>query len=265
MEEYSIGELAKRFNVSVDTLRLYDKKGIICPKRKKNGYRYYSRNDMIALGYVIFLKKTDLSLEQIRVMLNETNIENSYKALIEQENYLEKKIQQLQNMKKLVEEYSRSFQYALKNHGEVVEINDRTIILNYEKNDRLQTPPNFSLLNDQYKFAFTFIGDKEMFICNKIENSRMVISNVHYGISAVIEGDIEYDVKEFFQVIKPRRYVYSVIKCYIPDDYSEFDKLLDYINANNLEIIDDIIVRSVSLRNGPLKNIDYYEVFIPVQ
>ncbi len=70
MEEYSIGEIAKHFNVSTDTLRLYDKKGIVCPERKKNGYRYYSRNKMIALAYVMFLRKAELSLEQIRIILN---------------------------------------------------------------------------------------------------------------------------------------------------------------------------------------------------
>lgn len=43
-EFISIGKLAKLTNITVETLRHYDKKGILIPKMvdKKTGYRYYS-------------------------------------------------------------------------------------------------------------------------------------------------------------------------------------------------------------------------------
>ena len=50
--KYHIGELAAYYGVSSDTLRLYDKKGILSPKKDVNGYRVYSREDMIFLDYV---------------------------------------------------------------------------------------------------------------------------------------------------------------------------------------------------------------------
>ncbi len=40
---FLIGELAKLFNISTDTLRYYDKIGLLKPKYDKdNGYRYYT-------------------------------------------------------------------------------------------------------------------------------------------------------------------------------------------------------------------------------
>ena len=47
---YSVGEMAEYFGISRDTLRLYDKMGILSPmKNENNGYRVYSRVDFICL------------------------------------------------------------------------------------------------------------------------------------------------------------------------------------------------------------------------
>ena len=41
-EKYKIGELAKKFGVSVQTIRFYEEKGLLTPtKDEHSGYRYY--------------------------------------------------------------------------------------------------------------------------------------------------------------------------------------------------------------------------------
>ncbi|MEK5794777.1 MerR family DNA-binding transcriptional regulator, partial [Acinetobacter nosocomialis] len=42
MMKYLIGELAKKSHVAVDTIRFYEKRGLLQPaKRAENNYRYY--------------------------------------------------------------------------------------------------------------------------------------------------------------------------------------------------------------------------------
>ena len=51
---YLIGDVAEIVGMSRDALRFYEKKGIIHARKKENGYRYYSENDIYKLMYIIY-------------------------------------------------------------------------------------------------------------------------------------------------------------------------------------------------------------------
>ncbi|MGE7826887.1 MerR family transcriptional regulator [Paenibacillus sp. NPDC093718] len=44
---YSIQEVSQLLGISKDTLRYYDRIGIVSPSRENNRYRRYSKNDLI--------------------------------------------------------------------------------------------------------------------------------------------------------------------------------------------------------------------------
>ncbi|MCB7318512.1 MerR family transcriptional regulator [Lacrimispora sp. 210928-DFI.3.58] len=67
--EYLIGDVARMVGLSRDTLRFYEKKGIITAKKKENGYRYYSENDIYRLMYIIYHRKMNTSLEEIEGLI----------------------------------------------------------------------------------------------------------------------------------------------------------------------------------------------------
>ena len=51
---YSIGDVSKIFDVSIDTLRYYDKIGLIKPRiNPKNRYRYYEVEHLYLLSVVL--------------------------------------------------------------------------------------------------------------------------------------------------------------------------------------------------------------------
>lgn len=70
MIRYSIGQLAKLSNTPVDTLRYYEKQGLIDPpQRGENHYRYY-RDDAIArLKFIQRAKSVGFSLKEIQELL----------------------------------------------------------------------------------------------------------------------------------------------------------------------------------------------------
>lgn len=65
---YSIGQTAKICNISIQTLRYYDKIGLVKPGEidRSSGYRYYSDLDILHIKIVQDLKSFDFSLEEIR-------------------------------------------------------------------------------------------------------------------------------------------------------------------------------------------------------
>ena len=66
-----IGELAKLCEVDVQTLRYYDKLGILCPDHidKDSGYRYYSTEKVKLFGSIVELKELGFSLKEIKAFL----------------------------------------------------------------------------------------------------------------------------------------------------------------------------------------------------
>jgi DNA-binding transcriptional MerR regulator len=65
----TIRDLTKEFGVSSRTLRFYEEKGLLTPRRDGQD-RLYSRRDRARLKYVLMGKSVGFSLEEIREMLD---------------------------------------------------------------------------------------------------------------------------------------------------------------------------------------------------
>lgn len=70
MENLTIGQIAKEVNTSRDTIRIYERQGLItAPRRAPNGYRVYS-NDVIAqLRFIQRAKNMGFTLKEIGELL----------------------------------------------------------------------------------------------------------------------------------------------------------------------------------------------------
>ncbi len=66
---YSIGDLAGEFDISTRTIRFYESKGLIAPKRVGSN-RIYTRRDRARLILVLRGKRLGFSLEEIAEYLN---------------------------------------------------------------------------------------------------------------------------------------------------------------------------------------------------
>ncbi len=102
----SIGDMAKFHNLSIQTLRLYDRIDLFKPSyvNKNTGYRYYSIEQFFILDVIKYLKFSGLSLEKIKEILsNGSDINLFFQALNEQHNNIDKKIKELQNIKSIID------------------------------------------------------------------------------------------------------------------------------------------------------------------
>lgn len=69
--------MAQMSGISTDSLRYYDKLGIVSPKRAENGYRYYDERDYIYLQYVSVMKYARFSLSEIKKVIRGLGLEIS--------------------------------------------------------------------------------------------------------------------------------------------------------------------------------------------
>ena len=63
---YSIGEFSNLTNISIYTLRYYEKENLIIPNRKENGNRCYSEKDVIWIEFIKRLKDTKMPIKEIK-------------------------------------------------------------------------------------------------------------------------------------------------------------------------------------------------------
>lgn len=80
----NIGELAKKCEVSTDTIRYYEKEGLMhSVLRQDNGYRLYFEIDVARLQFIRTAKKLGFTLTEIRLFLPEIQGGQFYKGDLE--------------------------------------------------------------------------------------------------------------------------------------------------------------------------------------
>jgi Hg(II)-responsive transcriptional regulator len=108
MGTFTIGHLAKRANVNLETIRFYERRGLLPePPRNKSGHRQYSIQDLRRTEFIKRTQSLGFSLKEIsdllslRVESGKTcrDVKQRVKAkLID----IEEKIETLQRMKKVL-------------------------------------------------------------------------------------------------------------------------------------------------------------------
>lgn len=65
-----VNEVEELLGITRANIRFYEKEGLIFPKRKDNGYRDYSENDISEIKKIIVLRKIGISIPDIKRIFN---------------------------------------------------------------------------------------------------------------------------------------------------------------------------------------------------
>ncbi len=70
-DQLTIGKMAELNDITIETLRHYDRIGLLKPFRidSKSGYRYYHINQSAILDMVIYMKSLGMPLKEIKKQL----------------------------------------------------------------------------------------------------------------------------------------------------------------------------------------------------
>ena len=82
-DRYTIGEVAELLNISPQSLRFYDKAGVVVPvyTNPKTGYRYYSYDQIHYIDRVKYLQRFGFTLEDIRDALDTNDVSRCISSL----------------------------------------------------------------------------------------------------------------------------------------------------------------------------------------
>ena len=70
MSSFTIGEVAKRAGIGIDTVRYYERSQVLPkPERRPSGYRQYDTTDVQRLSFIRHAKELGFKLDEIRELL----------------------------------------------------------------------------------------------------------------------------------------------------------------------------------------------------
>ncbi len=117
---YTVGEMAKLLNVPASTLRYYDNEGILpCIERSKGGIRMFTDKDYEWLKVIECLKKSGLSIKEIKLYTNmvergDSSLQERLELFRTRKEAVQKQINDLQETLNLLEYKCWYYEEALK-------------------------------------------------------------------------------------------------------------------------------------------------------
>ena len=108
----SIGEMAEANRVSIATLRLYDRMGLLqpCCRDEESNYRYYDIRQTSRLDIIRYMRNLNMNLAKIQTLLEKEDIMLIEQKLIEKNNQIHQQMRDLKAMHEAVERTIQSIE-----------------------------------------------------------------------------------------------------------------------------------------------------------
>lgn len=112
MQWLTIGQMAKLNHISEQTLRLYDREGLLCPSRRgdENGYRYYDIKQSAVLDMIQHMKSLGMNLRDIRAQLDTKDPGALESILHQKQRQIDEEIKELKVQRRAVERTLESYE-----------------------------------------------------------------------------------------------------------------------------------------------------------
>lgn len=266
---YTIGDFSKILGITVDTLRFYEKRGIVEPtKNKENNYRYFNDLDARKLLMSKWYRSIDFSLNDVTDIVNNPSIGKVTQKIEEIQINLEEKIKmntlllnKISEIKKDITDIQSSlYQFEIKKLPGIYRLrqtNKDTLL----KDSLLEDVINEWMNSFPYSFR-SFRLDKKSFF----QESCL---NYNWGL-AIFEDEMQYvDIKvnDITEYICPHTYLSTFMPIADYEEYlskSSIQFIIDYLNENNYTVVGDIIGKLIITEKVNSQYQSYIEVNIPI-
>lgn len=135
-----IKQFSKKYHVANDTVRYYEKEGLLKPERLENGYRLYNKTCEYNMKFILVLKQLGFTLQEIKLLMTLGSREPSHACNVESTTLFENKIAALESKIAFFTLAVQSLQqtYTLMEQGKYVENKDKIEMLMLEMYETME-------------------------------------------------------------------------------------------------------------------------------
>lgn len=261
---WTIGEVAKLFDVSTDTLRYYEKTGILSSKKNSdNGYRYYSYDEIVVLMDILFFRSMELSVKDIKQIINKMDVGEIKNILYQNQRIVEERIQELIKLNKMIIKAASQYNLCEEKVGKFLIVSAPefkykligkqaedlvTVIRKYKKED---------WINDRIQYTL-LIPQEELL-------KKPNFSSAQVGISIDEENLCMLDFSEQQELLALHNvnYLYTIVgTSYSEEENDTLKNSLNYLEEEGRVVNGPMIGRY--LASSHKDGLDYYEIWIAI-
>jgi len=253
IKQLSIGEMAQLNHISEQTLRLYDKIGLLKPCfRGENNYRYYDICQCAVLDIIQHLKRLGMSLKEIKIHLENPEIDYLEEFLEKQQNIISYEIKELQIQ-------SRGIERSIENLNRFQNMPpDGTIILEYiprrmiyymdiKENIYSYDLEVYGKMLKKLKKKACFDRLPQIYCWNmgKIIRNKYLFQKTFLSTELFFFVDNDFVSDKLIATIQPGNY----LCIYCDNFYKEKDyinRLLNYIAEHDYKIVGDYLCETIT-------------------
>lgn len=267
-ELYKINEIAKMYNVSTDTLRFYDRIGLLSPwETGENGYRYYSKAQFEIISTIMLLRAMGTPIRDLKEILDGRSAEAIRSELNRQILDMDKEIERLLELRdragNLMGEIDRIDADSIG-----VEVVPKLWVFSkrFGDEDELDIEEILKVNRHAGKDWVSFAGIMSTITVEKLNEGDFHTYD-RYGY--ISEQPCNFE-SPYLDIIPERKCVVGISKVCSPE-HAEIDetykRMLDYISQRKLDIAGDAIERNIlDLYAGDSKNPTmFFKIYIPVR
>ncbi len=250
MEKYlSIGKMAKINHVSVNTLRLYDKWGLLtpCHINEESGYRYYSMSQNATLDLISYMKELGMSLREIKDVLDQRDnnlieailikkqkaIDDEMAALKRQRSAVNRTIYSLERYRKSPQDGTLTTEYIDERH-----YFQKRVSKNFYDYDS----DTYEMILKEFKSLLLKGNLPQVYYCNvgTFLTKENFLKQHFETYDSFIFVDENFPDKEDVQTLESGMYACIYMNDFNKEqDYAK--KLLDYCQKQHYEIVGDYL------------------------
>lgn len=254
---YKTGELSKIYKLGRDSLKYYEKLGLLNPSRDKNTYRMYTIKDICNLNLIKELRSLDFSMQKIKEYLKDRNIKTTKKMLQEELDLIDQKLETLlihkNSINKRLDSINNALEHTNFNRIELLYMSKRKAIAT-KTNDEFSENADYLIqrLNEKLEDNFYVLGNSNFAGVIDPKSIEKGIYNNYRSILCLLEDDaINYNLilEEGYYVTYTYKGDYNQASTVIPMMYK-------FIEGNNYTVLGDPI---------EIYKIDIYETAVEAE
>lgn len=264
---YKTGELSKIYKLGRDSLKYYEKLGLLNPSRDTNSYRMYTLKDICNLNLIKELRTLDFSMQRIKEYLEDRNI-NTTKTMLKEEIYLiDKKLKELTAHRKSLRKRLSSIENTLEhtNFGriELLYMQQRKA-LTVNSNVAFDENVDYLIqtLNEKFEDKFYLVGNSNFgAVFDSHSISEGIFNNYKHIFCLLDEHSDNYNF-----IIDEGYYVTYTYKGDYKKTAQVLPMLFKFIEANSYKVLGDPIeIYKIDIYETSLEDEYVTQVQIPVQ
>lgn len=267
--KYKIGDVERIIGIAPETIRFFEKRGIVKPKKnEKNNYRLFNAMDIHKLVAYKYYRNMDFTTDEAIDFLDNYNFREASARLSEQIVAIENKIKHYQELSVRIKEVKESFNnierlvdnYVLEEGPELIFFNNQ---VNHQfKKGEVETKKK---VTRKWLEHMPFIWLALNILEADIPDGTQVFWG--YAISTKYQEKINQLDLNYSKRIEAKLCVHTIIKCSNDEILQPYrlKPALNYIREQGLQLNGEVVGWIINEEHDKNQLARYFELWIPVK